>query len=205
MIWFRGRHLVGTAMGCRWSSFGCALSGNLSIIYWTSLYPLWCWLCCWYSRSWRQWTPGRNCQLGSPSCWRSPCSCFFSLRSHHSRRITLLCSVIITVTSLWAEWRLKSPALRLFTQPFVQVQMKENIKALRHWPLWGEFTGDCWIPHSQRASDAENVSIWSRHHDDEFYQDNCILSCEHGIVCHIDPSSPCGACIRQQIKPSYFR
>ena len=25
-------------------------------------------------------------------------------------------------------------------------QIKENIKARRHWPLWGEFTGDRWIP-----------------------------------------------------------
>ena len=25
---------------------------------------------------------------------------------------------------------------------FVQMQIKENIKAPRHWPLWGEFTGD---------------------------------------------------------------
>ena len=23
---------------------------------------------------------------------------------------------------------------------------KENIKALRHWSLWGEFTSDRWIP-----------------------------------------------------------
>ena len=23
---------------------------------------------------------------------------------------------------------------------------QENIKAPRHWPLWGEFTGDRWIP-----------------------------------------------------------
>ena len=28
----------------------------------------------------------------------------------------------------------------------LKVQIKENIKALRHWPLWGEFTGDRWIP-----------------------------------------------------------
>ena len=34
----------------------------------------------------------------------------------------------------------------------------------RHWPLWGEFTGDRWIP-AQRASNAENVSIWWRHND----------------------------------------
>ena len=39
---------------------------------------------------------------------------------------------------------------------------KENIKALRHWPLWGEFTGDRWIP-AQRVSNVENVSIWWRH------------------------------------------
>ena len=29
----------------------------------------------------------------------------------------------------------------LFTQPFIQAQIKENIKAPRHWPLCGEFTG----------------------------------------------------------------
>ena len=27
----------------------------------------------------------------------------------------------------------------LFTQPFFQAQITENIKAPRHWPLWGEF------------------------------------------------------------------
>ena len=27
----------------------------------------------------------------------------------------------------------------MITQAFIQVQIKENIKALRHWPLWGEF------------------------------------------------------------------
>ena len=29
----------------------------------------------------------------------------------------------------------KSPASRLFTQPFVQTQIKENFEALRHLPL----------------------------------------------------------------------
>ena len=42
--------------------------------------------------------------------------------------------------------RLKSPASPLFTQPFIEAQIKENIKAPRHWPLWGEFTVDRWIP-----------------------------------------------------------
>ena len=44
-----------------------------------------------------------------------------------------------------------------------KAQIKESIKAPRHWPLCGEFTGDRWIPHT-KASNAENVSIWWRHH-----------------------------------------
>ena len=47
-----------------------------------------------------------------------------------------------TVMSESARWRLKSPVLWVFTQPSIQAQIKENIKAPRHWPLWGEFTGD---------------------------------------------------------------
>ena len=57
-------------------------------------------------------------------------------------------TIAITMTSKWARWRLKSPASRVFTQPFIQAQIKENIKAPRHWPLCGEFTGDWWIPHT---------------------------------------------------------
>ena len=34
--------------------------------------------------------------------------------------------VNITVTSQWARWRLKPPASRLFTQSFIQAQIKEN-------------------------------------------------------------------------------
>ena len=63
----------------------------------------------------------------------------------------------ITMTSQWAPWRLKSPPSPLFTQPFIGVQIEENIKAPRQWPSCGEFT--------QRASNAENVSIWWRHHE----------------------------------------
>ena len=33
-------------------------------------------------------------------------------------------------------------------QPFIQTQIKENIKDPRHWPLCGEFTGDRWIPRT---------------------------------------------------------
>ena len=41
-----------------------------------------------------------------------------------------------------------------------KAQIKENIKAPRHWPLCGEFTGHRWIP-AQRTSNAENVSMTS--------------------------------------------
>ena len=47
----------------------------------------------------------------------------------------------------------------LFTQPFVQAEIKENIEAPCHWPspVTGQFP-------TQRASNAENVSIWWYHH-----------------------------------------
>ena len=69
---------------------------------------------------------------------------------------------------IMGSWRLKSPASPLFTQPFIRVQIKENIKIPRNWPLCGEFTGDRWIPRefpAQMVSNAKNVSIWWRHHD----------------------------------------
>ena len=53
-----------------------------------------------------------------------------------------------------------------FTQPFIQVQIKENIKAPRHClcagnsPVTGEFP-------AQMASNAESFSIWWRHHEDD--------------------------------------
>ena len=82
------------------------------------------------------------------------------------RRLVLMwrCSNAITITSQWARWRLKSPASPLFIQLFIQAQIKENIKAQRHWPLCAvnsPVTGE--FP-AQRASNAENISIWWRHH-----------------------------------------
>ena len=37
---------------------------------------------------------------------------------------------------------------QVFTQLFIQMQIKESIKAPRHWPLCGEFTGGRWIPRT---------------------------------------------------------
>ena len=75
-----------------------------------------------------------------------------------------------TVTPKWARLRIKSTAPRVFTQLFVQAQIKENIK-LRvtalcvgnspvtcegNSPVTGEF-------HAQSASNTDNASIWWRH------------------------------------------
>ena len=42
-----------------------------------------------------------------------------------------------------------------------KIQIKENIKDPRHWPLWSPVIGKS---PSRIASNAENVSIWWRHH-----------------------------------------
>ena len=39
-----------------------------------------------------------------------------------------------------------SPASPLFAQPFVQAKIRRKHKAPRRWPLWGDSTGDLWIP-----------------------------------------------------------
>ena len=65
-------------------------------------------------------------------------------------------AIHITMTSQWAWWRLRSPASRLFTQPFIRVRIKENIKPPRYWPLCGEFTRTGEFS-AQMASNAENV------------------------------------------------
>ena len=39
----------------------------------------------------------------------------------------------------------ESPTPRLFTQSFIQAQIKENMKSPRHPHLWGELTGDRFV------------------------------------------------------------
>ena len=72
----------------------------------------------------------------------------------------------ITMMSYWARWRLKSPASRLFTQPSIQTEIKANIKM---------------------ASNAENVSIWWRHHGIASYMELCgsIYIWNIDMACHI--------------------
>ena len=80
---------------------------------------------------------------------------------HTKAILRQMANIFITMTSQWPRQRLKSQASRLFTQSFIRAQIKENIKAPRHWPLCGEFP-------AQRASNAENASIWWRHHVQTF-------------------------------------
>ena len=70
---------------------------------------------------------------------------------------------IITVMSQWARWRLKSPAClldRLFRRKSKKTS-KLRVSGIcgGNSPVTGEFP-------AQRASYAENVFIWWRHHDD---------------------------------------
>ena len=87
-------------------------------------------------------------------CWLTAFWTYVDLSSVVHCNIYL--KAIITVTSLWARLRFKSPASRLFAQPFVQAQI--------HWRLGGESPVIGGFP-SQRASNAEYVSIWWRHHN----------------------------------------
>ena len=65
---------------------------------------------------------------------------------------------------------------RLFTQSFIRAQIKGNIKAPRHWPLCREFTGTGEFS-AQRASNAENVSIWWRHHEVQPVTTKYVINC----------------------------
>ena len=66
-------------------------------------------------------------------------------QTKHDTFVLIFYRIYITMTSQWARCHLKSPASRMFAQPFVQAQIKEKIKTLCHWPIWGESTGDRWI------------------------------------------------------------
>ena len=72
---------------------------------------------------------------------------------------------VITVTSCWAQWLLKSPASRLFTQPFVHAHIKENIKAPRHWPVRGIHRSPVNSPHkgpvTRKMFPFDDVIVWT--------------------------------------------
>ena len=71
-----------------------------------------------------------------------------------------------------ARYRLKSPALRLLTEPFIHcllnrlLQIKETSKLRDTGLCAGNSPGTGEFP-AQMASNAENVSIWWRHHENQ--------------------------------------
>ena len=58
----------------------------------------------------------------------------------------------------------KITSLTIIYSTVYSSESKGNIKAPRHWPLWGISPETDQLP-AQMASNAENVSIWWRHHD----------------------------------------
>ena len=54
-------------------------------------------------------------------------------------------------------------SLMIVCSAVYSAQIKEHIKAPRHWPLCAEFTGNRWIPFTNDQL-CGNVSIWWRHH-----------------------------------------
>ena len=64
----------------------------------------------------------------------------------------------------WTRWRLKSPALRLLTQPFIQSADQSKHESSASLAFVGNLAPTGEFP-AQRASNAENVSFWWRHHE----------------------------------------
>ena len=69
-------------------------------------------------------------------------------------RVVIQNKYSLCVSLFTLQWRHDSisnhrPHDCLLKRLFRPVQIKENIKAPHHWPLWGEFTVDRWIPHTK--------------------------------------------------------
>ena len=89
------------------------------------------------------------------------------------------------VTSQWAQWRLKSPASWLLTLSFIQRRSKKTSKlrvtglCAGNSPVTGEFP-------AQMASNAENVSIWWRHHGRQSYIGVWLAAPGHHLLWHMN-------------------
>ena len=69
----------------------------------------------------------------------------------------------VSISSAWISWAIdyhygdvimgtmapQITSLTIVYSTVYSVQIKENIKSPRHWPLCGAFTGDRWIPHTK--------------------------------------------------------
>ena len=69
-----------------------------------------------------------------------------------TKRLFRCQKVIVTVTAKTLQWRHNESDGVSNHQPhdcLFKAQIKENTKAPRHWPLWGEFAGHRWIPRTK--------------------------------------------------------
>ena len=110
---------------------------------------------------------------------------------------------IITMTSWWARWRLKSPASPCLLNCWFRCSSKKTSKlrvsglCAGNSPVTGEFP-------AQWASNPENVSIWWRHHVEqlcaviekkklfwsEYYMCSCLVNVAYSLQCFVS----CHAC-----------
>ena len=106
----------------------------------------------WFQMSWAlQWR--HNEHDGASNHQPHDCLLNFLFR-HRSRKTSKLCATGLCEgnSPLTGEF----PTQRA-SDVFIQAQIKENIKALGHWPLWGNSPLTSEFP-AQRASNVENVS-----------------------------------------------
>ena len=128
-------------------------------------------------------TERNSSSVRSISCILLMFNIFYIFRWPSSRKCRVLCHLHETGPQGWGRvysrlagslWRHYSDVImsavapqitsfRIVYSPFLQAQIKRNIKAPRHWPCEGNspVTGE--FP-AQRASNAENISIWWRPH-----------------------------------------
>ena len=85
------------------------------------------------------------------------------LRASNAKNIPMLWHYSDGIMGVMAS---QITSLMISIQLLIQVQIKENSKALRHWSLCGEITSDRWIPHTngQKCGKCFHLITSSWHH-----------------------------------------
>ena len=103
---------------------------------------------------------------------RSDITQYHHCTQHNSSKVKFRTDIELTMTNLWlsyvvtfvSSWEKRTQdhyndvimgaiasqitSLTIVYSIVIPTQINENIKAPRHWPLCGEFTGDRWIPRT---------------------------------------------------------
>ena len=66
-------------------------------------------------------------------------------------------------------------SLTIVCSTVYSVQIKENIKAPRHWPLCGKFTGDRWIPRTNGQLRGKCFHLMTSSCNRDILRPDCIL------------------------------